>query len=345
MRVYYVSNRYDGCQYVRCLMPMIHNGYDGDKTSLRSPRKDRAFSAQEAINSDVVVFHRPDSEEKLQAALLLKKMGKKIVFDNDDTYKVDDQMKLGKFFQSKSKILDEFIKISDLVTTTTDFLADEYRQINQNVIVLPNCVDPLDWPEPLKNNSDAVRVGLFGSTTLNGDFEPITGLLKELSQRKGVKLVMFGLPPKELHTDLVKETYKEELAFWDSLDIEWQPFVGMADYFDTLNSLRLDLVLIPRKDNYFNRCKSNLKFLEASMLEIPVIAQGFNDGKDPYTRDIDGINGFIAYNMRDWAKYVGFMLNNPAKRREMGKTAQKYVLNNYSILENACKWEQAYETL
>ena len=59
----------------------------------------------------------------------------------------------------------------------------------------------------------------------------------------------------------------------------------MIDYFDTLNDLELDIMMIPRKDNYFNKCKSNIKFLEASMCEIPVITNYFKDS--PYEKDGD----------------------------------------------------------
>ena len=46
-------------------------------------------------------------------------------------------------------------------------------------------------------------------------------------------------------------------------------------------------MLIPRGENYFNRCKSNIKFLEASMCEIPVIAQSFTTNDSPYD-ELDG---------------------------------------------------------
>lgn len=70
----------------------------------------------------------------------------------------------------KIGVLDDFIKFADGVTTTTGVLRDEYKKLNDKVFVIPNYVDPEDWPEPLVNETDKVRIGLVGSVTTNGDF-------------------------------------------------------------------------------------------------------------------------------------------------------------------------------
>ncbi len=342
MRVHFISNKFDGCQIVRCLHPMIYNGWSGDKTSLRTERIDQSESLKIALNSDVVVFHRPDDEKKLQAAVLLKKLGKKIVFDNDDTYKEVDNMKLGKMFKEKTEYLDRFIDIADLVTTTTEYLAKEYREISDKVEVIPNCIDPNDWDTPLRNKGNKVRIGLFGSTTINGDCYPVKEALQELSKRDNVTIVMFGLPAKDLQTDLIKDFYKDDFNFWDKINIEWHPFVPAEDYYRTLNELRLDIALIPRKDNYFNRCKSNLKFLEASMLEIPCIAQGFEDGNSPYQGKDEKYMVIVKDNNK-WLEEIDKLIKDKKLRVKIGKEAKKYVLKNYNIIKNAKNWLNIYK--
>ena len=114
---------------------------------------------------------------------------------------------------------------------------------------------------------------------------------------------------------------------------------------ETLRQARLDMMLIPRRENHFNKAKSNIKFLEASMLEIPVIAQGFKDGLSPYDNDIDGTNGVLVIDDKKWEEEVMLMILNPGKRLMLGATAKQYVLNNYQIKDNAYKWAEAYEKL
>jgi glycosyltransferase involved in cell wall biosynthesis len=300
--------------------------------------------------NDILVFQRPDEMNRLNVAKLLKQAGKKIVFENDDTYKIDgvamkQMLGLDAKLQEKNEALDEFIKEADLVTTTTEFLAEEYRKLNPNVVVLPNCVDPTDWDEPQRNEGDKVRIGLVGSVTSNGDFDSAREALEALNKMPNVQLVMFGLPAKSEETKEVTKLYKEEFDFWNTLNIEWQPFVPMEDYFDTLNNLKLDIMLIPRKDNYFNRCKSNIKFLEAGMLEIPCIAQGFPDGNSPYDADIDGKNGILIKDNSKWLEEIMRLVNDKKLRRSMGKKAKEYVLSKYDIKNNAIKWQKAYESI
>ncbi len=335
MKTFFVINRYDGCYYVRCLLPQRHNAWLGSLMSLYDGI-DRLKEAHECINSDVVVFHRPDSDERIEAMKILKQMGKIVVFDNDDTYKVDDKMeRIGVNFNKTAKKLDEAMAVADLITCSTEFLASEYREKHKNVVVLPNCVDPFDWPEPLRNETEKIRVGIVGSTTFNDDFLPAKELLTDLSNDDKFQLVMFGVPPRDKMSKAQKKHFRKDLYFWEKLNIEWHPFVPMFDYFDALNELRLDVMLIPRRDNYFNRCKSNIKFLEASMLEIPVIAQSFCDG--PY-EEIE--NGKTGWKTLDWN--VKDILSDKINLKKVGGNAKKYVLKNYLITKKAHLWEDAY---
>ena len=176
---------------------------------------------------------------------------------------------------------------------------------------------------------------------MNGDFDSIKDLLAELSDRDDVQLVIMGLPAKEFQVGVVAELYKEELDFWGRLNIEYHPIVSISEYFRALNDLELDIALIPRRDNYFNRCKSNLKFLEASMLEIPIVAQGFEDGKSPYQGEEDSKYMLIAKNDKEWKEHVYSLIRSKQSQRQIGKLAKEYVLKNYDASKSAHIWKDA----
>jgi len=354
MKVFFVGSSLDGCYNVRCLFPLQANGWDGDRTTFIAYRMTPENKARAANASEIVVFHRPQREGKIELAKLLKEAGKKIVFDNDDTVKDDGGFKFNEFIdqermkQGLKKLndhTDEFIALADLVTCSTEFLANEYRKINPNVIVLPNYIDPFYFPEPLRNEDDVVRIGVTGSVGITSDVEVLTPIINHYKNDKRVKLVLFSLPPAK-DDKITRELYSEEYKFWDSVDIEWQPFVPAEDYYETLNDLKLDMVIIPRANNYFNRCKSNLKFLENSMLEIPSICQAFTTGDSPYQqnpKDKDYL--LLANTTEEWIEQIEKLITNKELRREIGKKAHDYVLENYDIHKNAYKWKDAYKTL
>ena len=354
MKVYYIGNRYEGCYYVRCLLPLIYNGWDGQKTSIYGKQADNNTLFKGAMAADTIVFQRPSDPAKVYAIDLLKLAGKKIVFDNDDTYKANagvptqmlnykDEVKLNNINTN----LNFAIEKSDLVTTTTEFLAEEYRKLNKNVMVLPNLIDPEDWNEPVHNETDKVRIGMVGSVLTNLEYEHIQDTLKKLSDRDDVQLVILGLPKGAKKGSVLADADKEELKFWKEFkNIEWHEWVQHSEYNSLLNELRLDIMLIPRHDSYFNRCKSNVKFLEASMCEVPVIAQGFKDKKSPYEVNTEDTKYCkIVTDNSQWSEVIDDLIEHPKKREQMGKDAREYVIANYNIKNKFMLWENAYKTM
>lgn len=351
MRVYYISSGLQGCYYYRCFQPMQANGWDGDQTSLNPDTKTPEDKARAARQADVVVFHRPDDPRKLEMARLLKSEGKKIVYDNDDTYKDDNGFKINEYLdeermqrrmKSMSDTLDDFIKEADLVTCTTDFLADEYRELNPNVAVLPNYIDPDMFDEPLYNEGDDVRVGITGSVGCTADFLLAYDIIKRTPQ---YTWVMHSLPADK-ENKIYKKLYADEYKMIDDINVEWHPFCPFHEVYDELNEMRLDIMIIPRQDTYFNKCKSNLKFLEAAMLGIPVIAQGFPDGLSPYqVNPGDAEHMLIAHNNDEFIEHLAYLSEDKDRRRELGRKARDYVINNYNIEDNHELWQTTYQKL
>lgn len=353
MKVYYMGSL-EGCYNVRCLFPLQENGWDGDRTTMQINRATPENKAKALVDADVIVFHRPEKDEQLVMARKLKEVGKKIVFDNDDTYKDYNGFKFNDYMNEEKvkaglgkldKNIETFIKEADLVTCSTEFLKKEYEQINPNVVVLPNTVDPFYYPEPLKNETDIVRIGITGSVGVTADVEVLKPIIEHYQHDPRVRLVLLSLPP-EGENEIYKKLYVDEYAFWNKVNIEWHSFVASDVYYEYLNSLKLDMVIIPRAESLFNRCKSNLKFLESSMLEIPVIGQSFSTKDSPYeVNPEDAKYLLLATDTESWIAQIEKLIADKELRREMGKKAHDYVLETYSIENNAHKWEEAYKSL
>ncbi len=354
MKVYFTNNGLEGCYNVRCLFPLQENGWDGDRVRMGLERISANQKAKAVVDADVVVFHRPEAEYQLEMAKKLKEAGKKIVFDNDDTYKdhngfkfndlmTEEKMKVG--LDTLNQNIEEFIKIADLVTCTSEALKKEYAEINPNVVVLPNCVDPFYYPEPKRNETDIVRIGITGSVGITSDIEVLKPIIEKYQHDPRVRLVLLSLPP-EGDNAIYKKLYVDEYAFWNKVNIEWHSFVSSDIYYEYLNDLKLDMVIIPRADSYFNRCKSNLKFLECSMLEVPVIGQSFPTKDSPYEVDPqDAEHLLLATDTESWVAQIEKLIADKDLRIEQGKKAHEYVENKYSIEANAHKWKDAYSKL
>jgi O-antigen biosynthesis protein len=355
MKVYYISAGYDSCYYVRCMLPLQAGGWWGDISTLRGLKNSPQEASKGVSSADVVVFQRPMLPDHLQMIKTLKEAGKTVVFDNDDTYVPDSGIpkimnhipeledKVDIMLEKFDNNLKEAARMCDLVTVTTEFLAEEYRSVNQNVVVLPNCVNPEDWEEPLINETDKVRIALSGSVASSHDYEYAKEAILKLASMPNVQLILFGLPPDTPEFAEQRNFFKEDIDWWVGIGAEWYGWTGIEDYQDFLNELRIDINLIPRLDSYFNRCKSNLKYLEHSMYKIPSICQGFTTGDSPYQKDIvHGVNGMIAITPEDWINMTLELVNDPQKRKEIGQNAYDYVVENYNINNRITEWETAY---
>lgn len=354
MKVFYTGSGLHGCYNVRCLLPLQANGWDGDRTTILPSTMHPDLKAKAVADADIIVFHRPDRREKVEMMKLLKKEGKKVVFDNDDTNKDHGGFKFNEYMDEKrlkvglermNKSLDEAIALADLVTCTTPFLEKEYKQLNDNVVVLPNCIDPFYFDEPKRNETDIVRIGITGSVGTTSDLEVLKPIVEHYHNDPRVRIVLLSMPPKG-EDGLMRELYSDEYKFWESVNIEWHTFVPAHEYYDYVNDLKLDMVIIPRYDSLFNRCKSNLKFLECSMLEIPCVAQAFSTGDSPYQQNPEDQKYLLLANTYDeWIAQIEKLIGDKELRREMGRKAKEYVEENYDINKNAYRWIDAYKVL
>lgn len=108
----------------------------------------------------------------------------------------------------------------------------------------------------------------------------------------------------------------------------------------------IDVLLVPLVENQFNKCKSQLKVIEAGFFNKVIIAQNYG----PYTLDLkpyllkDGElneNGNALLvdsrkNHKQWSKYIKFLLNNPDHRTKLANNLTNDIVKNYNI-ETVCE--------
>jgi glycosyltransferase involved in cell wall biosynthesis len=87
-----------------------------------------------------------------------------------------------------------------------------------------------------------------------------------------------------------------------------------------------DMLLVPLEDSIFNRAKSNVKFIEAAAMGVPVLASAVGEFSQSITH---GSNGFLAHDLNDWQVLLNEIIQKPKQLKNISKNANQTVKKGY----------------
>lgn len=207
---------------------------------------------------DVIFMQAMLQDEHIYSVEFYKKFsGVPLMADIDDLKTDLPDKNCNKRFVAKDvrSRLRKFLSFIDQLTVSTQPLAEAYKHLIDNIVVVPNRIDATLWGDlsSQRRTSAKPRVGWVGAQQHHGDLEVIIDVVKQTA--KEVDWIFMGMCLDEL-----KPYIKEE-----------HQFVGFADYPAKMASLNLDLAVAPLELNAFNEAKSNLRILEYGALGWPVV--------------------------------------------------------------------------
>ena len=142
------------------------------------------------------------------------------------------------------------------VQTSTPALHAQFRAINPETQIFTNAIDVLPAP-PLQRPQGRLRI-LFAALNRETEWQPYIGVLNNLIR----------LYPDRLAFHVVADE-----AMFRSLNTMAKDFTPLCDYDAYLSILAAcDVSFMPLRDNAFNRCKSDLKFIEAAAHGVVALA-------------------------------------------------------------------------
>jgi glycosyltransferase involved in cell wall biosynthesis len=300
----------------------------------------QAFTSQNGLNeaeamwADIIITQ--SCTDKKGIAMLYQmqqEQGKKIIIECDDGLEVNDDspFKLEHSIYDAKFVIGRSMEMADMITTTTPYLAKQLKKFNKNVVVLPNYIDMDRWDLPYKkNDTGKIRIGWAGSITHVEDvamiLNPIRRICKEF---KNVQLVMVGDPRVG--------------ALFKGLPVETMNGVPFEIWPSKLYSLRLDIGLAPLRDTPFNRCKSNIKWIEYAIARIPSVLSP--TVYKMANEHLDGIYGMIAENEDQWYQCIKNYIICENLRTDIATRARSCITTGYTLKKNIKRWIKAYKSL
>ena len=239
------------------------------------------------------------------------------------------------YYRREKDNLLALMKNVDYITVSTEELNRQWSYMNKNIKVLPNYLDPLIWfrdkkREKKRRPDRKMVIGYAGSNTHVNDFAIITPAIKHiLSKYKGKVLFRFlRCIPDELRGHQGVERFLDKT-------------LGYVRYASYLRNSDFDFAIAPLEDNPFNRCKSNIKFLEYSICKIPAIYSHIR----PYIDSVkDGETGILCKNdTESWVEAMESLMEKPDLRSKISERAYSEVLYNYMIDNKLETWHSFFD--
>jgi glycosyltransferase involved in cell wall biosynthesis len=279
---------------------------------------------------EILVAQQPSGTNWTRQIRHLQRAGVKVVFEIDDYVHAVRKMADHEFGQHFGKeIVKSYelnMKLADGLICSTDYLAERYRTFNPNVFVCRNGID-LRRYAVTKPERDTVTIGWAGGTGHREALQPWLEVVEELlREHPHVRFASIGL---RVAGDLQKRFGKERV-----LTLPFAPF----ETYPAAMTL-FDIAIAPAGRNNFFRAKSDLRWLEASALATPLVA-------DPvvYPEIEPGVTGLHASTPDEVREHLTALIADAALRRRIGEAAEAYVSEHRTIQRTANDWAVALQS-
>jgi len=279
-------------------------------------------------------FWKPVDNEGIHVFLDTAKhfTGAKLILDLDDhPFVHNEKHPLYEKLVKKRPMMEAMILLSDHIVVSTEPLKQALKKYGKKITVIPNAIDPEIWKvkKAEARADNIIRIGWIGSGSHLADTHIINGAFNRiLAKYPNVEIHLCGF--------VDNDSSRGEREF------HHKPTIGYKEYPQYVADLDLDIAVAPLMDSEFNRAKSNIKWLEHSMLATPMVLSNVT----PYKECVeDRKTGFLAKGEDQWVKYLSWLIEDPLRRKTMGEAAKKKVMAEYLISKQLPKYEKLFNDI
>jgi glycosyltransferase involved in cell wall biosynthesis len=318
--------------WYRCALPATVLGCDwvgvrGEPSSyeIRSGDVAETFTVDDVVDYDVVIVQQASGREWLKAIREWQAAGVTVLYEIDDwlhgVRRLEQHAHADRLDRATVETYELCMRAADGIICSTDWLARRYRPLNRRTWTCRNGIDLLRYAYT-RPEREHVGIGWSGGTGHQAAAKPwVAEVGKVMRQRPDTTFVSVGQPFAHW---LQREFGDRTLAI---------PFTAMEVYPAAMT--HFDIALAPAgKGDYF-KGKSDLRWLEASALSMPCIAD-----PDVYPEIEHGVTGFHASTPAEAGEILRELVADPALRERVGTAAHEYVVEHRTAQVAAQSWAE-----
>ena len=330
MRILLLTDGMNGVVYHRIATPHLRMQLQGlcEVDVCQNPHE---FNTIEYKEYDLIIFSRWLGEYHYDVLKMIAQSGTKYIVDVDDYWALP---RYNPAYWAYRKGIKQAIKdamhYADAVITTTPALSAKAKEFNDNVYVIPNCIDfeHEQWSQP-KEKGDKLRIGWVGGITHYEDLKLCNEAINDLQKKYDFEFYLCGYTGGE--------TWEKIMKLFDNVKL-----VQGTNTFEYAHSYKhLDFVIAPLLNESFNNHKSELKILEAAAYRLPIVVSNCL----PYTYCINNL-GVLPTANANWYDNIERMINmGEATRQQMGNDNYEFCAKHYNLLEWNKERLKIYESI
>jgi glycosyltransferase involved in cell wall biosynthesis len=293
----------------------------------------------------LVLFRAPLEKGATQYLDVVRKHGGRVVFDSDDLVfdpgaieTIDAYRRLSPSEQAVYRDGVEryraLLMLCDSATFSTEPLVEACGKLGVKGRVVPNSWNEFQLKiaarllERGRSARDFTRIGYFsGTATHVRDFaQAAPALLRILRERDDVRVRVVG-------PLVLPDAFS---AFAERIErLPFQPYQKMLE-----SLFECDINLAPLETgNPFNEAKSELKWFEAALVEVPTVASPTAVYANAIEHDVTGM---LANDDDGWYEALTALVSDASLRRRIGKAARGVALKSFGPETVARSAEAAY---
>ena len=316
-----------GCGYIRCIFPslLLNNMVDKDLKVEAFFTNQYSPHVQAYAQTTFAIFQRSATSDQLKMIRHFKSIRKNtsIIYEIDDNLFDIPKWNFARDFYVKHKdTAEQILRTVDGITTSTEFLKQEYSKFNKNVVVTPNHLCRFLWGHAEFKPQDNKKPRIMYAGSMN-HFSVKEGENHGDMEMEFVKYILDTVDKFDWHfvggapQRIIQNARTEGKVTYH----EWQNIMSLPLY---LRDIKADISLAPLEDNRFNMSKSNIKALEGTAIGVPMICSNVG----PYK----GLPG-VTNTATDMINRIEELAGDIDKR-------EKQWYNQHKHLEEQLYWEE-----
>lgn len=342
-RVLFIGLGQTAIAYYRCVLPAMflrRDGVEADWICVHGEPPKLVFDAgmvggQVALPDmpayDVVIAQQPRGKAWFHQIKRWQDRGQKVIYEIDDYVhgiaRMKDHDYKENFGKRELQDLELNMRACDALVCSTEYIGRRYRKFNAKTYVCENGLDLARY-QLTRPKRPVVNIGWAGGT---GHFQAALPWLQQLGHVMAARPDVCGVTIGANWADSLKKVFGERRA----ISVPWT----LIDTYPAAMTL-LDIALAPAGKHAFFQGKSDLRWLEAGALGIPVIAD-----PDVYWRIEHGVNGFHAATPLEARDLMLQLADDEKLRLEVGENARQYVYGERDMHAMFGQWRDVIEDL